>query len=84
MVDLLIKKGASLNDALSVASRDGSIDIVKRLITEGADHKTRDNKGYTALIFAASRNHIDVLKFLVDQGVDVNAKNKDGVPSTHL
>jgi ankyrin repeat protein len=78
MVDLLINKGASLNNALIVASHHGYIDIVKRLIAEGADVNTRNKKGYTALIFAASQNYIDVVKFLVDKGADVNAKNKKG------
>ena len=55
----------------------GHLDVVKYLVSQGADVNEAKN-GWTPLHRAAARGHLDVVKYLVSQGADVNAKNNDG------
>ena len=51
---------------LYVASHDGHLDVVRLLVSMGADVNQQDNQKRTALHAAAKKGHVDVTKLLVD------------------
>lgn len=54
------------------------LEVVQFLLEHGADVKTVDSKGYTALHGAAFRGDNEMAKYLLAQGADIHAKTKDG------
>jgi len=69
------KSGAS---PLYDAARIGTYDVVKNLVTYGADPTVATNAGLTPLHQAAARGNLDMVKDLVQAGADVNAIAKNG------
>ena len=63
------------NDDLINATRNNTVQEVKRLLNEGADVNARNQDGWTSLMMAALGGHLEVAKLLIDKGADVNAKN---------
>ena len=72
ILERLIKAGVDINDnqggegetALILASRDGHVDVVDFLLSQGADTETTDMEKNTALIVACMCGKIDVVLFL--------------------
>jgi ankyrin repeat protein len=60
------------------ASDDTQNDIVRFLIDLGVDPKAPDDKGMSALHYAARNGFAVVTRTLLDQGVKVNGKSKRG------
>ncbi|KAI5808962.1 putative proteasome regulatory particle subunit [Peziza echinospora] len=62
--------------------------IVQLLLSqapEGFDVDTRDDRGWTPLMYASSVRHgEDVMELLIRRGADVNAKNDNGQTPLHL
>jgi uncharacterized protein len=52
----------------------GSVPIIELLMEKGADPKTTDSTGKTAMVYAAGRGFSPVVRLLLDHGVDVNAR----------
>jgi ankyrin repeat protein len=85
-VRLLKDRGASLNAAstrgrtalLLAAMSDPSADIVRLLISAGADLKAVDSLKMTALHAAALGNDTETVRLLIDAGLDVNASDFQG------
>ena len=71
----LTKTGAS---PLYDAARIGTPDMVKNLVTFGADPNVATVAGLTPLHQAAARGNLDMVKELVQAGADVNAIAKNG------
>jgi len=77
---------------LHLAAQSGALDLVKKLISKGADLNAKTAKSpssedfafrrasgeQTALLLAAKSNHVDVMRTLIDAGADVKLKNQDG------
>ncbi len=59
-------------DALLDAARAGDVGGVRTLLDAGADAKTVNRYGVSALGFAAERGHFDIVRLLVERGADVN------------
>lgn len=59
-------------------SMEGDASAVRSLLEGGADVHARDEKGRTALYYAAESGHLDVVQALLDHGADVNVKDPDG------
>ena len=71
----ITKSGAS---PLYDAARIGTAEMVKNLVTFGADPNVATNNGLTPLHQAAARGNLEMVKDLVQAGADVNAIAKNG------
>lgn len=60
------------------AAAIGHIDLVKDLISDGADINQRGPRGSTALMFAAGAGHLDIVRELVESGADIEAREDGG------
>lgn len=58
------------------------LDRLQSLIERG-DVNRRDNSCYTALHYAARKNHFEACRLLLNSGADVNAQTKGGVTPLH-
>ena len=66
------------------AVQKGTIEDVKHFLeAKGADINLKDNRGYTPLLVAASRENVEVVKFLIQKGADVNAEDNNGYTALH-
>jgi uncharacterized protein len=77
---------------LHMAAQAGTLDLVKKLISKGADLNAKTVKAptpedtvfrqaggeQTPLLLAAKFNHVDVMRAVIDAGADVKLKNQDG------
>lgn len=54
------------------------LDQVRYIIEKGISVNTKDDTGWTPLMFAADRNNLKVVKLLVELGADLEQKNDDG------
>ena len=63
---------------LIMASANGRLQLVQKLLSHGADVNAARNDGITPLYIAAERGHLDVVQFLIANGADVNAARNDG------
>ena len=88
MVDLYLKLGddALINDttgendatALLIAVQHGHLDVVKLLVTAGADMNQPLKNGAAALYLAIAFNYYDIFFFLLNYGADPNQPTHDG------
>jgi len=64
---------------LMLAVRDGEGAQLKTLLKKGADLNAKDPYGWTALIYAVTREDESAVKSLLNSnGIDVDAKDKGG------
>jgi len=63
---------------LMYASKYGYIEILKSLISNGADVNIEDNNDVTALMGASTFGYIDIVKILIKEGAKVNIKDNSG------
>jgi cytochrome c len=61
------------------AAKDGNIELIEKLITQGAD--INEGTGFaTPLYFAIKQGHSDAAELLIERGADVNAPSIGGTP----
>ena len=63
---------------LIMAANQRYTEIVKLLLSHGADLSTTDTEGNTPLIIAVKNNMIDIVKIILDYKQDINVKNNAG------
>jgi len=64
----------------TAARYNSDVEVLKYLVSHGADVNAKEFYGNTPLHVAAEFNsNVEVLKYLVSQGADVQAKNNDGI-----
>lgn len=64
---------------LMIATAQGSLEIVKILIKQGADINGKDKNGNNALVYCSDYGYAKgIAKLLVDNGIEINHRNKDG------
>ncbi|MBN2018412.1 MAG: ankyrin repeat domain-containing protein [Candidatus Cloacimonetes bacterium] len=76
--DILNERDEQYCDPLTVAAIAGNLDIMKYLISQGADINTIDREGSNLLHNAAANGHLEVVQYLLDQGFDINAEDANG------
>ena len=62
------------NTLLNVAVIEGHIEIVKYLVSDGADLNQQDSSEETPLIIAIKEGKLDLIAYFLSQGADVNVK----------
>jgi ankyrin repeat protein len=70
--------------ALILSPPFGDAREVKGLLERGVDANTREPKGNTLLMLAASAGALETVKALLARGADVNAQNPDGKTALDL
>lgn len=66
---MAVPGGAVVAGPLHDAARQGDLEALRRLITEGADAALQDEHGFTALDLAAQYGHGDIVEFLTRQAI---------------
>ncbi|MDH3424304.1 MAG: ankyrin repeat domain-containing protein, partial [Gemmatimonadota bacterium] len=84
-VDVNAARGDGMT-ALHLSAEQGHDDVVRELLSAGADLEAGTRIGrYTALHLASRRGHVDVLRTLLSNGADPNAvTTNSGVTPLHL
>lgn len=82
--DVSTVEGASAKDdegatALTAAAEAGDVDLVQKLLADGADVNSHDGDGWTALMSATAAGHRQIVELLLSAGADVNAKTNFGL-----
>ena len=70
--------------ALQRAASYGHGDIVRLLISEGADKDSVDEYGNTALMIACQDDHLDVARILIDAGANPEVENNHGLTALDI
>jgi ankyrin repeat protein len=88
MVALLLKGGAdpkqtfkgkeAQSTCLEIAAQEGFLDIVKLLVSAGADIHHRGFRGHTPLRVAARNGRTDLVKYFISKGSEIDSRGDDG------
>ncbi|EAY19964.1 hypothetical protein TVAG_402180 [Trichomonas vaginalis G3] len=74
----LKKTKLDVMNVLHVASEKRNLKLVKSLIECGCDKETKNEYGWTPLIYASYYSHLEVVKYLISVGADKEAKFGNG------
>ncbi len=90
-VQSLLRQGAEVNSrapsagnvpaggtAIMLAAARNHIEVVKLLISHGADVNQADEGEGTPLIYSVWKGHKDIVALLLEKGADIYAKTRDG------
>lgn len=66
----------SASDDLREAARRGDLDAIRAALADGADIDSRDEKGWTALMWAASEARGDAVDLLLESGADPGVRDR--------
>ncbi len=75
---LVQERYARSDTALHHATRNGDLEIVKQLVSSGADVNAIADQGHFPLYCAAGHGHVDTTRYLVENGADLQATLADG------
>jgi len=84
VTELLLDHGAQINNkkgsspGLLHAAASGHIRILRFLISKGANIRSIDSQGTTALMEAASGGHVEIMDLLLNLGVELNTQDAGG------
>lgn len=84
LMSMLIQRGVNVNAANNQGKRALHFaaeywgDIIKELLSAGADIDAQDNDGNTALIIECKKGSEKEARLLIRKGADINIKNKEG------
>jgi len=85
-----IKDGCDVNDnivdnkdwstktPLMYASEEGNLEIVKLLISKGANVNARTKRNWTALMLASGSGYTKIVKLLIEKGAELDVRDKGG------
>ena len=63
------------NTFLHLAADNGNIEVLKYLVSQGANVNVKDNYGRTPLQVAVNKNNLEMVEYLISHGADVNVKD---------
>ncbi len=69
-------KANAPNISIHDAIRKGDIELVQKLIANGADVSRQDEQGYKPLHIAASKGHEELVKYLISKDVDIDGRSE--------
>nr|XP_054775118.1 ankyrin-3-like [Lytechinus pictus] len=69
---------------LHCAAQNCHLDVVKYLISKGAEVNKGDYKDVTALHIAAQNGHLDVVRYFISKGAEVKKGNENGWTALHI
>jgi 60kDa lysophospholipase len=75
--------GALFPVLLCAAAAKGDCDLMKRMVSEGAEVNGSDYDNRTALHVAAAEGHFDACRTLLELGANVNLRDRAGVTALH-
>lgn len=70
-------------ESFDQAVLEGNIELVKSLLSQGADVNARDRRGQTVLHIAASNGHKVLVELLLAKGASIDAKGPAGGTALH-
>ena len=76
------KKGEMLMGELK--KYNPNLDLVRDLITLGANLNWQGEYGYAALHWCAMNYRLEITKMLIDAGADLNVQDENGMTALHL
>ncbi len=76
--ELVQERYARGDTALHHAARNGDLEIVKQLVSNGADVNATTDNNHFPLYCAAGHGHVETTQYLVDKGADLQARLSDG------
>lgn len=79
-VDCLTKEGRT---PLMWAAHSGQVDVIHKLIAEGADVNSADYCHRTAISIAAENGRLEVVELLIDAGADLDRPDITGATPLH-
>jgi ankyrin repeat protein len=71
------------NTFLHKAARNGDIDTVKYLVSQGADISVKNDYGQTPLQLAVIQSEFKIVEYLVSQSAKLDSKDNDGETPLH-
>jgi len=60
---------------IHIAVDNGNIEVLKYLVSQGANVNVKDNYGKTPLQAAVNKNNLEMVEYLISHGADVNVKD---------
>ena len=75
---LVEERYARGDTALHHATRNGDLEIVKQLVSHGADVDAMADQGHFPLYCAAGHGHVETTEYLIAEGADLQARLPDG------
>jgi ankyrin repeat protein len=77
LIQALLQAGAHPTNAILMdAARTGNAEVVRMLLTHGADANAHESSlGETALMWAAAENHPEAVRALIEHGADPNVRS---------
>ena len=76
--ELVEERYARGDTALHHAARNGDLEIVKPLVSNGADVNATTDNNHFPLYCAAGHGHVETTRYLVENGADLQARFSDG------
>jgi ankyrin repeat domain-containing protein 50 len=76
---VLERKGEDGCTAFVLAAMNGHIEVLKYLLSKGANAEAADNEGNNSLHWSSFRGHVEVMRFLLrDAKIPFDCRNKKG------
>ncbi len=77
-------KDARNNTPLHLAAGGGHLEVVKFLVSKGADINLGDNENSPPIVNAALRSHPEIVRFMLDNGASATLADDNGATALHF